>query len=405
MEYKTLANLFHMDTSDQRHVNVEERAQQRREAEATFRTGITVAEGELFLAVPRELSILAEKVLRIDRKVSTLFKSLAPIVRFSIIRSLIADEVVWSHNLEGIHSTRKHVAELLHAPTIDTLNDKRLLEAAHIYLALADGTPDIPRTPSDIRAIYDKTINLEEDDTSPDGRLFRTSTVEVVDGNGRVRHRGVTGEDAIYRYMQQMIDLNATEEIPALYSAIMSHYIFEYVHPFYDGNGRLGRYLLSLYLSEPLSMVTALSLSRVIAENKEQYYKAFAIAEDPLNHGELTFFVITMLENIRTSQSQLVESIEAQQKRMELIEGKINECVHHFHLDKYAQTTIFQFMQEEVFGLGVGLGMKDIQEYVGLSQPVTRRILQELEDAKLVTMVRKRPLHFTISSVLRDYFA
>jgi hypothetical protein len=62
-------------------------------------------------------------------------------------------------------------------------------------------------------------------------------------------------------------------------------------------------------------------------------------------------------------------------------------------------------MQEEVFGLGVGLGMKDIQEFVGLSQPVTRRILQELEDAKLVTMVRKRPLHFIISDVLRDYFA
>lgn len=77
------------------------------------------------------------------------------------------------------------------------------------------------------------------------------------------------------------------------------------VHPFYDGNGRTGRYLLALYLSSPLSILTTLSLSRVIAANRDAYYRSFKEAEHPLNHGELTHFVMNMLENVRIAQNDL----------------------------------------------------------------------------------------------------
>lgn len=79
--------------------------------------------------------------------------------------------------------------------------------------------------------------------------------------------------------------------------------------PFYDGNGRTGRYLLALYLDESLSIPTALSLSRTIAENKHAYYAAFSSVENPLNHGEMTHFVYSMLELIRTAQSSMIEQL------------------------------------------------------------------------------------------------
>lgn len=89
----------------------------------------------------------------------------------------------------------------------------------------------------------------------------------------------------------------------------MSHFLFEYVHPFYDGNGRTGRYLLALYLNHDLTMPTVLSLSRTIAENKNAYYKAFMEAEDKLNCGELTLFVNTILGFIQQAQDELIDEL------------------------------------------------------------------------------------------------
>lgn len=60
MSYEPLANLFDKDSTSDRFSNAEVRAKMRTEADSTFRTGITTPEGELFLAVPRELSLLSE---------------------------------------------------------------------------------------------------------------------------------------------------------------------------------------------------------------------------------------------------------------------------------------------------------------------------------------------------------
>ena len=84
---------------------------------------------------------------------------------------------------------------------------------------------------------------------------------------------------------------------PETYGAIVSHFLFEYAHPFYDGNGRTGRYLLAVYLSRPLSTLTALSVSRSSAESRGAYYRAFREVEDSLNHGELTPLVLAVTYN------------------------------------------------------------------------------------------------------------
>lgn len=102
----------------------------------------------------------------------------------------------------------------------------------------------------------------------PDGQLFRKNGVEVTLGGIKVIHRGVEPESKIIEGLSSMLHLIADNDMPRLISAIASHYLFETVHPFYDGNGRTGRYLLALSLKDVLSDLTALSLSRAIAENK-----------------------------------------------------------------------------------------------------------------------------------------
>ena len=113
MSYKRLDRLFHENTSSNRKSENEHEAQTRLTAPSSFRTGIDVGTGELFLAVPRELSIATEKILRAERKVSQLWRDLPGIACGAYVRNLIVDEVVCTNEMEGVQSTRKQIEDCL----------------------------------------------------------------------------------------------------------------------------------------------------------------------------------------------------------------------------------------------------------------------------------------------------
>ena len=108
--------------------------------------------------------------------------------------------------------------------------------------------------------------------------------------------------------IDRMIELVASPDIPQTYSAILSHFSCSStsIRSTTATEGR-GGICWRLYLSEPLSETTVLSLSRVIAENKSKYYKAFDVTERPMNHAEATFFVMQIIELIRLAQDSLIE--------------------------------------------------------------------------------------------------
>ena len=169
MPYEPLAKLFHMDTSNSRFSENERLAKLRLEADSTFRTGIVTPSGELFLAVPRDLSVINEKVLRLERLVSKNLSLLPPVARGALIRGLVTDEIVCTNDLEGIHSTRRQISDILESTSIpdDPLKEKRFRELAKMYLNLSDQNRQYPTSPEDVRAIYDKVMRgepMEESD-------------------------------------------------------------------------------------------------------------------------------------------------------------------------------------------------------------------------------------------------
>ena len=90
MAYQSLAKLFYKDTSSERFERNEQLAQERFNAESTFKTGIDSDHGELFLAVPRELSVINEKILRVERVVSARLRQLPPVAHAAMLRSYAA---------------------------------------------------------------------------------------------------------------------------------------------------------------------------------------------------------------------------------------------------------------------------------------------------------------------------
>jgi Fic family protein len=411
MAYQSLEKLFHMDASSARFARNEQLAQERFNAQTTFKTGFASSTGELFVANPPELLCLQEEVLVRERAVELLLAKLPRVAQGATVRSLIVDEVVCTNELEGVYSTRRQINELLEQDLHQEKQDKRdesagqkrFRELARLYLGLSLQPQERlqPACPEDIRKIYDLAMRGEDlGSDAPDGTLFRKGRVEVIGAGQKVLHEGLYPESAITQAVQRMLDIVNSNEIPALCGALVGHYLFEYAHPFYDGNGRTGRYLLSLALTRSLSMLTTLSLSRAIAQNRSPYYRAFKEAQSSLNHGELTMFVMTMLGYIREAQEELVTDLQYKKALLEVVESNItNENDSGIASLTSKQSAILsRLAQQRLFGAFPDVALIEIADYIGIGTQMARKHVAALEAEGLVETTFKRPLRFALST-------
>lgn len=399
--YKSLQKLYYENNSSEGNAAIKREAQRRFGEESTFRTGIRIKTGELFLAVPQQLSILSEKLLRVERKVSLLWHELPGIARGAYLRGLIIDEVVSTNEIESVYSTRRQIEAALESSEADKPSKeyRRFKEFAHLYLELTNRNHLYPKTSMDIRKIYDAVVagELSENDL-PDGNLFRKEEVAVVAPTQKAIHTGVMPESEIISMIEQMIALVASPSMPPTYSAIIAHFLFEYIHPFYDGNGRMGRYLLTLYLSEPLSLATILSLSPVIAENKSKYYKAFDQVESPINHAEITLFVIQIMEFIRIAQDAVIDDLEYKKALLQKAEVQLDAFhAKPYSLSKKECNVMFQAVQYYLFDIFSEISLENISRYFEVGTQTARKYTQKLEEKGLLKAVSLKPLKFTLT--------
>lgn len=402
MEYKQLSKLFHARSDPGRFAWIEEQAAYRRSMPSSFDIGVDTPNGRLFVAMPRDLVVLYERVLRTERKVSSMMLSLPGIARSALTRSLVLDEVASTNAIENIHSTKSQVEEALDAAIGDGPRSKRFRELARLYLELSRSEHTVPTSPEDVRAIYDMATKGEiPDNKLPDGKIFRAQGAQVTAGGVKVIHEGLEPEEKIIEAIEAMLALTGRGDVPEVIAAIASHYVFEYVHPFYDGNGRTGRYLLSLFLRDALSAPTVLSLSRSIAENRDLYYRAFASVEDPMNRGELTFFVLDMLELVRKAQLRIIAVMEESGRNLDAAAEKMGTVVAAHSLSEQEATATFALAQYELFGMYGFAYLDDLAECMGLKNQMARKHVGSLEGKGLVVAKSKRPLKFSLTDTAK----
>lgn len=94
--------------------------------------------------------------------------------------------------------------------------------------------------------------------------IFRKDIVEIVSSTQKSYSR-VISRNKILAMTSALNDLN-DGEMENLYKIAVFHYMFGYIHPFYDGNGRMTRFISSYLLAQRLEPVVAFGLSYTIKE-------------------------------------------------------------------------------------------------------------------------------------------
>lgn len=388
-KYKSLKSVFHQDDRS----TAEQEAQRRRSN--GFETNFEMNGNKLFYAVTPQLLLLQEQVLLNERTLEVLAADIPPVARRSYLYELITQEITASHEIEGVRSTRHEIQQALEA---EPGENRKFRQTARLYLELSDGQVKAPTTLDEIREVYDRLFGAEiVTEDRPDGDLFRLNPVYVYDGADKGIHAGSATEEDINKQLQAMLDHLADDEAPSLLSRVVSHFMFEAVHPFYDGNGRLGRFLLSVQLQEVFSAYTVLTLSYLINQRRAEYYKAFTEVEEPLNMADATSFVQTMLGFIRDAQQRLIDDFVDKKYLMEGLKFHVHHLSQSAELPQDTVSTLFILGQVHLFGGERGLDWDTLSEVIGKSRSTTRKYITELEERGLAQRVSSRPLRIRLS--------
>jgi Fic family protein len=352
----------------------------------------------IFYVQTVQINQLLERMRSLARRISGMVDLLPDLAKMQYRNKLIIDEIYNTNKIENIHTDIDEIGTTLESVQLDTAKG-RFYSTVNMYMKMTDGYKPHVEHLRDIRNVYDDVISKEIDsDLLPDGNLFRSRQVRI-GTTTKTYHVPPTTEHEINDQLEQWITFINGHELDYVPKAIIAHFMFENTHPFYDGNGRIGRFLLSSYLAAKLDTLTGLTVSTGISENQAKYYKAFQTAGDSRNRADLTLFVRDMLQIIITGQQQALEFLADASEKFEDLLGLAEQVAKG---DEIAYALMSGLIQSKLFVEEQKFGIKDAEliEMVGAqfnNHSRVKQTLQKLEDDGVVSLVARRPKQHVIS--------
>ena len=412
-KYENLIKLYYKKK------NIEDEYIKRIENPSTFITDLKInpikrgnkifeKEYNLFYVNLMEHTLLQQEIFENSNKILSLSDpNEFPLIAIKeIVNKILSNELYKTNKIEGIESSKSQIYSSLKENGKSNKKANKLEGIIKKYKDIMEknfkDTQHIDKLAS-FRKIYGEMFEDFEKSGNYklDGKYFRKDTVKIINSVGKIIHVGINGEEVIEKNMEDLIQFMNRKDIPFLVKVSISHFFFEYIHPFYDGNGRFGRYLLSSYLARKLDILTAFSLSYSISKNLDDYYKSFVEVEDVNNYGEITFFVENILKTIKNGQEMIIELLNDSIIRFNHSMEILNEISKN--LSEKENIMLQIYLQNYLFNDYGEITNIELTDIIGGStQQTINKYTEELEKKGYLIKIKQRPLTYTLSNKITD---
>ena len=268
----------------------------------------------------------------------------------------VEDEIIATSAIECIDFSRDSVRKILKGMAPNDEQENRISGIKRGFDFIADATNKI--TEENIYKLYMMTVGdfLIGDEKLAEGKFYRHDTVYVV--SDRVEHSGLNFEK-VPEFMKALVAFaNAEDGINDLIKAAVIHFYIAFVHPYFDGNGRIARLVhLWFLIQKGYQSALFIPFSSQIEKSRKEYYDAFtAIEENKKFSGKIdvTPFILYFIKNVYNKINEGITAVETFSIYNEAVkDGKITEKetnLWKFVLSFYGKTEFSTKQLEKDFG-------------------------------------------------------
>jgi Fic family protein len=397
MDYEHLVKVFYKNRDEYESIY-----QKQFTSESSYSLPIMINDSQAFFVVNMEMLDKVAKIynntnelngLLANELMQTTKDKLSSISSNKFLEKCLIEEIILTNEIEGIHSSRKEILDVIESK-LDREKKLRFQGLVEKYSKLFTDEEIDFSSCSNIRKLYnDIVINEMNENDLPDGEFFRKDTVNIVSSQ-EIEHKGLYPESKIIDAMENSFKILKDEKIAKLFRIAIFHYLIGYIHPFYDGNGRLSRFISSYLLKQELNKYIALKLSYAIKNNKKKYYNAFEICNDPRNKGELTFFIYTFIDFVKESTICLINDLK---DSLEKLRYYFN--IFHMPIDLKKQTILWNLIQNYIFSNNQ-LTLEELVKYTEINETTLRQNIMPLIEDQFI--IKNKEGHKNIYSIQID---
>lgn len=211
---------------------------------------------------------------------------------------------------------------------------------------------------------------------------FRRGDVGVFDGKGNVIHMGAR-PDFVPRLVSDLFDWGRADDTPALIKSCVMHYEIEVIHPFSDGNGRMGRLWQTLVLASNNPLFAWLPIETMVYENQAGYYQALGQADSDNDSGVFIEFMLSIIADTLQTLEKQKKMSDKRPKVSDKMSDKLSET------ERKAYRRVASYLEHREY-----LNNKEATELLGKSPATVRRYLQKMVALGLLVSVGERKTRF-----------